>query len=98
MPGEPGRDAAGRGLAGEDTLRSDEANMGDALLLQRQDATGRTGEAPLGAPATSAVPAGAERAAFRFYDVFMVAGATVAVCSNLLALKVVRVGPVTFGG
>ncbi|MHB1424288.1 MAG: queuosine precursor transporter [Gemmataceae bacterium] len=34
---------------------------------------------------------------FRFYDILMVLSATVAVCCNMLALKVTQVGPLTFG-
>ena len=40
----------------------------------------------------------AEPRIFRYYDVLMVISATVAVCSNLLALKVVSIGLLTFGG
>jgi queuosine precursor transporter len=34
---------------------------------------------------------------FRYYDALMVLSATVAVCCNMLALKVTQVGPLTFG-
>ncbi len=37
------------------------------------------------------------RATLRYYDVLTVLGATVAVCTNMLALKVTRIGPFTFG-
>src|SRR4051794_17618560 len=33
----------------------------------------------------------------RYYDVLTVLAATVAVCTNMLVLKVTRIGPVTFG-
>ena len=39
-----------------------------------------------------------ERPALRYYDVLTVLAATVAVCTNMLALKVTRIGPLTFGG
>jgi uncharacterized integral membrane protein (TIGR00697 family) len=34
---------------------------------------------------------------FRYYDVLTVLSATVAVCCNMLALKVTQIGPLTFG-
>ncbi len=39
-----------------------------------------------------------DRPAFRYYDILSVLGATVAVCTNMLVLKVARIGPFTFGG
>src|SRR4051812_20541768 len=38
-----------------------------------------------------------ERPALRYYDALTVLAATVAVCTNMLALKVTRIGPLTFG-
>src|SRR5262249_42281243 len=35
--------------------------------------------------------------ALRYYDALTVLAATVAVCTNMLALKVTRIGPLTFG-
>jgi uncharacterized integral membrane protein (TIGR00697 family) len=35
---------------------------------------------------------------FRYYDILSVLAATVAVCTNMLVLKVTRIGPFTFGG
>ena len=35
---------------------------------------------------------------FRYYDVLSVLAATVAVCTNMLVLKVTKIGPFTFGG
>ena len=34
----------------------------------------------------------------RYYDILSVAAATVAVCTNMLVLKVTKIGPFTFGG
>jgi queuosine precursor transporter len=34
----------------------------------------------------------------RYYDILAVVAATVAVCTNMLVLKVTRIGPFTFGG
>jgi uncharacterized integral membrane protein (TIGR00697 family) len=34
----------------------------------------------------------------RYYDILFVAAATVAVCTNMLVLKVTKIGPFTFGG
>src|ERR1700760_490762 len=43
-----------------------------------------------------------ERSAFRYYDILSVLAATVAVCTNMLVLKVAQIetpwGPLTFGG
>ena len=39
----------------------------------------------------------AEPVTLRYYDVLTVLAATVAVCTNMLALKVTRIGPLTFG-
>lgn len=39
-----------------------------------------------------------DRLDLRYYDILTVVAATTAVCVNMLALKVVRVGPLTFGG
>ncbi len=43
-----------------------------------------------------------DRLAFRYYDILSVVAATVAVCTNMLVLKVARIetplGPLTFGG
>src|SRR3954469_9921393 len=39
-----------------------------------------------------------DRLELRYYDALTVLAATVAVCVNMLALKVARIGPVTFGG
>jgi uncharacterized integral membrane protein (TIGR00697 family) len=43
-----------------------------------------------------------DRPAFRYYDILSVIAATVAVCTNMLVLKVARIetplGPLTFGG
>ncbi|MFO0790688.1 MAG: queuosine precursor transporter [Pirellulales bacterium] len=35
---------------------------------------------------------------FRYYDILSVLAATVAVCTNMLVLKVAKIGPFTFGG
>src|SRR6187401_194469 len=35
--------------------------------------------------------------ALRYYDMLTVLSATVAVCTNMLVLKVTRIGPITFG-
>ena len=39
-----------------------------------------------------------EMPALRYFDMLTVLAATVAVCTNMLALKVTRIGPITFGG
>src|SRR5258707_13993576 len=39
-----------------------------------------------------------DRLDLRYYDILSVLAATTAVCVNMLALKVVRIGPLTFGG
>lgn len=39
-----------------------------------------------------------DRLELRYYDILTVIAATTAVCVNMLALKVVRIGPLTFGG
>lgn len=39
-----------------------------------------------------------DRLELRYYDILAVLAATVAVCTNMLVLKVTRVGPFTFGG
>jgi uncharacterized integral membrane protein (TIGR00697 family) len=39
-----------------------------------------------------------ERPSLRYYDILTVLAATVAVCTNMLALKVTRIGSLTFGG
>src|SRR5947208_7640553 len=39
-----------------------------------------------------------DRLELRYYDILSVVAATTAVCVNMLALKVVRIGPLTFGG
>jgi uncharacterized integral membrane protein (TIGR00697 family) len=39
-----------------------------------------------------------ERLNLRYYDILAVLAATVAICTNMLVLKVARIGPFTFGG
>src|SRR6478735_8418012 len=39
-----------------------------------------------------------DRLELRYYDALAVLAATVAVCTNMLVLKVTRIGPFTFGG
>jgi uncharacterized integral membrane protein (TIGR00697 family) len=39
-----------------------------------------------------------DRLELRYYDILSVLAATVAVCTNMLVLKVARIGPFTFGG
>jgi queuosine precursor transporter len=39
-----------------------------------------------------------DRLELRYYDILAVLAATVAVCTNMLVLKVTRIGPFTFGG
>src|SRR5215212_7512049 len=39
-----------------------------------------------------------DRLELRYYDILTVVAATTAVCVNMLALKVVRIGQLTFGG
>src|SRR4051812_34361684 len=39
-----------------------------------------------------------DRLELRYYDILSVLAATVAVCTNMLVLKVTRIGPLTFGG
>src|SRR5690349_10968123 len=39
-----------------------------------------------------------DRLELHYYDILSVLAATVAVCTNMLVLKVTRIGPFTFGG